>query len=266
MYKKIISICFILAILTSLVGCAFDNHNNDSQAVSSQSEKERVIEQAQRYLENKYPDDMFTYVSSTANVMGILYYELNFKSQKYEESFKVYANPKAKEDSMGHVISRYKDEEGNTLFDYYDTYYNCLMRGDAENYFYEILKQYLGENVVFILEFNSSFYTAREMKNKVDFYSYLDTHCDIYLLCCGENKYDSIYNQLSALTYEFQNCELYMMFDYACVKSEYIDSIEDQSYDDILKNCKKMFYERKEYYINGFNDIYECDLIQYDLY
>ena len=266
MYKKIISIFFILTILTSLVGCAFDNHNNDNQAVSRQSEKERVIEEAQKYLEDKYPDDKFTFVSRETTAFGVLtYYEMNFKSEKYSEAtFKVYAEMITDEDSEGHIVSRYRDENRYSVVDYYDTYYNFLIRDDAEDYFDEKLKKYLGETINFKLEFHESLLTAKKLKNGMTFNDFIAAHGEFSLLCCNTMNVEEIEVNLKSLVLDLKDSEIYADLIYACIRENDYNTIQNNNLKFIVENCDNIFLERKRFYLYGLDaDLIEFDLIEY---
>lgn len=262
--KKVVSLCLAIVMLFSLIGCNFSYYDKtSSEATSSLNQHERVIEEATKYLEEKYPDDEFTYVSSNSHSWGTLYYDMNFESKKYDgQTFLIYADPRKDEIPDKVVTSYYKDENGNIIFDYYDTYYSCSMRADAEEYFGEKIKKNLGEDVLFKIEFDDDMYTAKKLAGNLYFQDYLD-HCGFWLLCCSTVRFEDMEMDLKDLISDLKNSDIYANMVYACVKEESLETIQNESYKFIFENDESIFFERKEYYLYGDKEEYECDIIVY---
>ena len=80
---------------------------------------------AREYLKKNYPDDNFTFVSAASPNWADNYYEVGFKTEKYNnQQVMVYGSSSDK-----------KDEDGFTIYTYSDDYYQYYMKDDAEEYF-----------------------------------------------------------------------------------------------------------------------------------
>ena len=145
--KRIISLFLIIAVFFSPSGCAKNE--------SAEDKKARIISEATAYLKENYPDDKFTYVDGRPPNWAYNYYELGFSSKNYHN----------KEFSVFGVSNGEKNDEGLTKITYSDDYYKYYMLEDAEKYFYDTAKQYLGEDIVVKVSIQGGIAAAEGVNN-----------------------------------------------------------------------------------------------------
>ena len=143
--KRLLAILLVLILSVSATACSkpIQQSGNTSETTSSkkmtlEDVKKRVINEASEYLKKNYPDDNFTFVSAASPNWADNYYKVGFKTEKYDnQEVIVYGSP--------------KDEDGFTIYTYSDDYYKYYMKDDAEKYFYDLSKEYIGEDIVCLL-------------------------------------------------------------------------------------------------------------------
>ena len=197
MLKRVLSMCLAFALILAAAGCGVigDGSSNTNSLTSQQDEKDRVVAEAQAYLEENYPDDVFTYVSGRSPDWAYRYYELAFTSQKYDDQeVIVYGDPKKDENPNSVVTSYYKDEEGRVIYDYYDTYYEYSMKDEAEEYFLNVAKKYFEGKISTKVGFYTSIGFAKKIDSKNNFYNnVLNKNVTFYVYintCVDENNLD----------------------------------------------------------------------------
>ena len=119
-----------------------------------------MIGEAEEYLKENYPDDTFTYVSGRSPNWAYQYYELAFSSAEYDnQELTVFAEPD----------KNLKNDEGLTVYHYCDNYFQYYMKDEAEEYFYNIVKEALTEDIVVKVNISSGLGFAKAIKKDESF-------------------------------------------------------------------------------------------------
>ena len=179
MLKRIISLSLIIVMMVSLAGCKLPkatsidtqtNTNNTESVTAKQAEKERVIEEAKAYLQENYPDDVFTYVSGRSPNWAYRYYELGFSSEKYDgQTVIVYGDPRKDDNPNSVVTSYYKDDLGRVIYDYFDNYYQYPAKQELETYCLDIAQEYVTKDISIESVIGTDFGYALEFDSTKDF-------------------------------------------------------------------------------------------------
>ncbi|MEE1060959.1 MAG: hypothetical protein UH080_03920 [Ruminococcus sp.] len=150
--KKVLSLLLTGALVFSLSGCL----GKSESRITPEDVKNRVIGEAEEYLKENYPDDTFTYVSGRSPNWAYQYYELAFSSKEYDnQKITVFAEPDEK----------LKNDDGLTVYHYCDNYFQYYMKDDAEEYFYNIAKEHLGEEIVVKVRFSNGLVNAENVSS-----------------------------------------------------------------------------------------------------
>ena len=198
MLKRIISLSLIIVMMVSLARCKLPkatsidtqtNTNNTESVTSKQAEKERVIDEAKAYLRENYPDDEFTYVSGRSPEWAYNYYELAFTSKKYDnQEVIVYGDPRKDDNPNSVVMSYYRDDNGNVIYDYFDTYYQYSMKSEAEEYFYDQASKYIENYCSVKIEFYDGIGFAKSVVSKSSFVENAKNDTITYYVCFDFNN------------------------------------------------------------------------------
>ena len=192
--KRLLAILLVLILSVSTAGCSKFAQQNQSASDTTSSKritpedvKKEVINEASEYLKKNYPDDNFTFVSAASPNWADNYYKVGFKTEKYNnQEVIVYGSP--------------KDEDGFTIYTYSDDYYQYYMKDDAEKYFYDLSKKYLGEDIVVKVTFAKSIGFTKSIKREKTFSQNLkDDSVTISLYIFSEKKQNEIKDDFELL-------------------------------------------------------------------
>lgn len=266
--KKVVSLFLTIVLLFSVAGCKCNKSDtSESEAPWYEEEVLSVVGEAQAYINESYPDDEFTYLSYKMPNWAYQYYEIIFSSKKYNNySVTVYVFVDQDENFDSIATSYDIAENSEVIYDYCDDYYQYLIRSEAEVYFSEKVKKYLGENVLVKVNFPSNFGAAKMAAKISSFQEYIDKGCKVGLLCCDTKKLEEIENELSDMVLDLKNSGVYSNLTYASIKEENLETIQNKSWEFIFDNYRSIFMERKDYSIYGSNsEFYDGDVIIYSL-
>ena len=230
--KRIISLFLIIAVFFSPSGCA--------KSESAEDKKARVISEATAYLKENYPNDEFTYIEGRSPNSAYNYYELGFTSKNYDnKQFSVFGGEKDE-----------KNEEGLTKITYYDDYYQYYMIEDAEKYFYDIAKEYLGEDIVVKVDVQNGLAAAEKIQNNKNFVDNLkDDSILPFVHMFGLNSYAKEKDNINNFFKQLSEYKAGIVFNYYYVKD--FSEIKDKNINDILDKGEKYYLEKKHFSIRN---------------
>ena len=228
--KRIISLFLIISVFFSLNSCTKNE--------SAEDKKTRVINEATAYLKENYPDDEFTYISGRSPNWAYNYYELGFTSKNYDnQKFAVFGGEKDE-----------KNDEGLTKITYSDDYYKYYMLEDAEKYFYDTAKQYLGEDIVVKVSIQGGIAAAEGVNNNKSFVENLETDCiNPFVYIFGLNSYEKEKDSINNLFKFFNENKFGLNFTYYYVKN--FSEIRDMDIHDIKSGGDKYYLEKRYFTI-----------------
>ena len=212
----------------------FFSLNSCTKNESAEDKKTRVISEATAYLKENYPDDEFTYLEGRSPNWAYTYYELGFSSKNYDNQ----------EVTVFGSDTEEKNDEGLTKYKYTDNYYQYYMLEDAEKYFYDTAKEYLGEDIVVKVSMLGNIAAADNVKRNKTFVENIKSdsiHPFVYVfgLSSYEKEKDKINKFLSYLVDE----NIGISFTHLYVKD--FSEIKDKDIDAILDEGEKCYLERK---------------------
>ena len=242
MKKKKRLLAILLAVILSVSATACRNpiqqSGNTSETTSSkkmtlEDVKKRVINEASEYLKKNYPDDNFTFVSIGSTNWAYNYYRLSFKSEKYDnQQFMVYGS--------------LNDESEVTPYTYSDDYYQYYMKDDAEKYFYDLSKKYLGEDIVVKVIFAKEIGSTQSIKREKTFSQNLkDDSVTISLYIFSEKKQNEIKDDFELLLNCLINNKIYISVSYLCI--DHLFYIENKDINYIINNFDRYNIEMNDY-------------------
>lgn len=238
--KRLLAILLILILSVSTAGCSKFAQQNQSSSDTTSSKrithedvKKKVINEASEYLKKNYPDDNFTFVSIGSTNWAYNYYRLSFKSEKYDnQEVIVYGSP--------------KDEDGFTIYTYSDDYYQYYMKDDAEKYFYDLSKKYLGEDIVVKVTFAKSIGFTKSIKREKTFSQNLkDDSVTISLYIFSEKKHSDIKDDFELLLNCLIDNKIYISVSYLCI--DHLFYIENKDINYIINNFDRYNIEMNDY-------------------
>ena len=238
--KRLLAILLVLIFSVSTAGCSKFAQQNQSSSDTTSSKritpedvKERVINQATEYLKKNYPDDNFTFVSIGSTNWAYNYYRLSFKTEKYDnQQFMVYGS--------------LNDESEVTPYTYSDDYYQYYMKDDAEKYFYDLSKKYLGEDIVVKVIFAKEIGSTQSIKREKTFSQNLkDDSVTISLYIFSEKKQNEIKDDFELLLNCLINNKIYISVSYLCI--DHLFYIENKDINYIINNFDRYNIEMNDY-------------------
>ncbi len=266
--KKALCLLCGVAVILSAAGCGISNNNYKTTSSQTETirrtEKSIRIEEAEKYLSDKY-DDSFSYVTTHYSAFGTTYSEFDFKSDRFgEETFKVYVDYRGERNSHGRVVSHDKDENGNFLYDCYDTYYELLLNDDAQNYFTEKASDSFTDNVVIKVNLNNSYYAAKKAKNVNTWEDFLSSQIESSVLCCYTESFENMEKDIRKYVSDLKKSGITADLDFVTVKANSFNALKDMTYDSVWDNWKTDFIERKWYSMYADRaEVQEYELIVY---
>ena len=238
--KRLLAILLAVILSVSATACSkpIQQSGNTSETTSSkkmtlEDVKKRVINEASEYLKKNYPDDNFTFVSIGSTNWAYNYYRLSFKSEKYDnQQFMVYGS--------------LNDESEVTPYTYSDDYYQYYMKDDAEKYFYDLSKKYLGEDIVVKVTFAKSIGFTKSIKREKTFSQNLkDDSVTISLYIFSEKKQNEIKDDFELLLNCLINNKIYISVSYLCI--DHLFYIENKDINYIINNFDRYNIEMNDY-------------------
>ena len=238
--KRLLAILLVLILSVSATACSkpIQQSGNTSETTSSkkmtlEDVKKRVINEASEYLKKNYPDDNFTFVSAASPNWADNYYKVGFKTEKYDnQEVIVYGSP--------------KDEDGFTIYTYSDDYYKYYMKDDAEKYFYDLSKEYIGEDIVVKVTFAKSIGFTKSIKREKTFSQNLkDDSVTISLYIFSEKKQNEIKDDFELLLNCLINNKIYISVSYLCI--DHLFYIENKDINYIINNFDRYNIEMNDY-------------------
>ena len=238
--KRLLAILLVLILSVSTAGCSKFAQQNQSSSDTTSSKrithedvKKKVINEASEYLKKNYPDDNFTFVSIGSTNWAYNYYRLSFKSEKYDnQQFMVYGS--------------LNDESEVTPYTYSDDYYQYYMKDDAEKYFYDLSKKYLGEDIVVKVTFAKSIGFTKSIKREKTFSQNLkDDSVTISLYIFSEKKQNEIKDDFELLLNCLINNKIYISVSYLCI--DHLFYIENKDINYIINNFDRYNIEMNDY-------------------
>lgn len=238
--KRLLAILLAVILSVSATACSkpIQQSGNTSETTSSkkmtlEDVKKRVINEASEYLKKNYPDDNFTFVSIGSTNWAYNYYKVGFKTEKYNnQEVIVYGSP--------------KDEDGFTIYTYSDDYYQYYMKDDAEKYFYDLSKKYLGEDIVVKVTFAKSIGFTKSIKREKTFSQNLkDDSVTISLYIFSEKKQNEIKDDFELLLNCLINNKIYISVSYLCI--DHLFYIENKDINYIINNFDRYNIEMNDY-------------------
>ena len=238
--KRLLAILLAVILSVSATACSkpIQQSGNTSETTSSkkmtlEDVKKRVINEASEYLKKNYPDDNFTFVSAASPNWADNYYKVGFKTEKYNnQEVIVYGSP--------------KDEDGFTIYTYSDDYYQYYMKDDAEKYFYDLSKKYLGEDIVVKVTFAKSIGFTKSIKREKTFSQNLkDDSVTISLYIFSEKKQNEIKDDFELLLNCLINNKIYISVSYLCI--DHLFYIENKDINYIINNFDRYNIEMNDY-------------------
>ncbi len=245
MFKKLVSLCVLFALLISVTGCGVlgVSDNTTESVTSTQTEKERVIEEAEAYLKESYPDDDFTYVSGKSPDWAYRYYELAFTTKKYDnQTVIVYGDPKKDDNPNSIVTSYYTDDNGDVIYDYFDTYYQYSMKEEANRYFDNIVVNYLGEETKSDVAFYTTFGASQQIDSKSSFKNNIENNdMDILLWFESDENLEIMRDDIEIFLEKLIEKKIYTLVCFQYKKNssdkEYTGFLEYTTYDGIIEEA-----------------------------
>ena len=241
--KRLLAILLVLILSVSMAGCSKFAQQNQSASDTTSSKrithedvKKKVINEASEYLKKNYPDDNFTFVSAASPNWADNYYKVGFKTEKYNnQQVMVYGSSSDK-----------KDEDGFTIYTYSDDYYQYYMKDDAEKYFYDLSKKYLGEDIVVKVTFAKSIGFTKSIKREKTFSQNLkDDSVTISLYIFSEKKQNEIKDDFELLLNCLINNKIYISVSYLCI--DHLFYIENKDINYIINNFDRYNIEMNDY-------------------
>ena len=238
--KRLLAILLVLILSVSATACSkpIQQSGNTSETTSSkkmtlEDVKKKVINEASEYLKKNYPDDNFTFVSAASPNWADNYYKVGFKTEKYDnQEVIVYGSP--------------KDEDGFTIYTYSDDYYKYYMKDDAEKYFYDLSKEYIGEDIVVKVTFAKSIGFTKSIKREKTFSQNLkDDSVTISLYIFSEKKQNEIKDDFELLLNCLINNKIYISVSYLCI--DHLFYIENKDINYIINNFDRYNIEMNDY-------------------
>jgi len=227
--KRVLSLLLISTLIFALCGCsAFDYLIYGEDA--SEVKKDRVVEQAKEYLAENYPDDEFTYVSGRSPDASYgNYYELGFTTQQYDNSdVTVFGFPSSSDDS----------------YCFYDNYYQYSMQEEAEQYFYDIVDEYVDGSFKIKVDFSTTAGYAMKTEKDKTFAENFDNDSIGFFLCIfTQGNVDKHKKEMIKILDEFRKADKKLRIKHIVVSS--LENIENQETYDVLYGDS--FIETKMY-------------------
>ncbi len=228
--KKILSLLLAITLLFTLGGCFNSNEDN----ITHEDVKNRVIDEATEYLKKTYPNDEFTYISGRSPNWAYPYYEIGFSSKNYDNQLvTVYGDPDDEANT----------EDGLTVYNYYDDYFQYYMKTEAENYFSNMAKEYIGYEIETQIGFETSIGASKLIDGNLSFEENLKKgqkgilpsfKCDYNL----DSKKDKIYNLLEKLIQQDIHTLVRFQYKKDINDNYYTGSYKFTTYDGIIEEVK----------------------------
>lgn len=240
MKKRLLAILLIVILFVNVTACSKTaqqdgntSNTTSSKRMTTEDVKERVINQATEYLKKNYPDDNFTFVSIGSTNWAYNYYRLSFKSEKYDNQQVM-------------VYGSLNDESEVTPYTYSDDYYQYYMKDDAEKYFYDLSKKYLGEDIVVKVIFSKEIGSTQSIKREKTFSQNLkDDSVTISLYIFSEKKHGEIKDDFELLLNCLINNKIYISISYLCIDHLFYIKNKDINY--IINNFDRYNIEMNDY-------------------
>ena len=226
--KRIISLFLIISVFFSLNSCTKNE--------SAEDKKARVISEATAYLKENYPNDEFTYIEGRSPNWAYTYYELGFSSKNYDNQ----------EVTVFGSYTEEQNEQGLTKFEYNDNYYQYYMLEDAEKYFYDTAKEYIGEDIVVKVAMLGNLAAANNVNNSKSFVDNLKNdaiHPFVHIF--GLNSYEKEKDNINNFFKCLNENNIGIVFNYYYVKD--FSEIKGKDIDDILDEGEKNYLEKKHF-------------------
>lgn len=247
MKKKKRLLAILLAVILSVSATACSNpiqqsgstsETTSSKRITPEDVKERVINQATEYLKKNYPDDNFTIISAASPNWADNYYKVGFKTEKYNnQQVMVYGSSSDK-----------KDEDGFTIYTYSDDYYQYYMKDDAEKYFYDLSKKYLGEDIVVKVDVQTAFASTKNTDydySKTFIENYRSTPLFLTVYIFSVNSYEVEKNNIYDLLNTFIDEKISIRLKYIYVKNT--SYIINKKIDEIINNIDRYCLEKSDF-------------------
>ncbi len=229
--KKILSLLLAITLLFTLGGCFNSNEDN----ITHEDVKNRVIDEATEYLKKTYPNDEFTYISGRSPNWAYPYYEIGFSSKNYDNQLvTVYGDPDDEANT----------EDGLTVYNYYDDYYQYYMLEDAEEYFYNLAKPYLGNQLVIKTNISSGIGFAKSIKRGQNFVKNLEddaVNISLYIFHNKTINNDKFKRFLNSLI------EKKIYISVTLLETERLEELSNKKMSDILGDLFGYYTDRKFY-------------------
>ena len=240
MKKRLLAILLIVILFVNVTACSKTaqqdgntSNTTSSKRMTTEDVKKKIINEATEYLKKNYPDDNFTFVSIGSTNWAYNYYRLSFKSEKYDnQQFMVYGS--------------LNDESEVTPYTYSDDYYQYYMKDDAEKYFYDLSKKYLGEDIVVKVIFAKEIGSTQSIKREKTFSQNLkDDSVTISLYIFSEKKQNEIKDDFELLLNCLINNKIYISVSYLCI--DHLFYIENKDINYIINNFDRYNIEMNDY-------------------
>ena len=240
--KRLLAILLVLIFSVSTAGCSKFAQQNQSASDTTSSKKmtledvkKRVINEASEYLKKNYPDDNFTFVSIGSTNWAYNYYRLSFKSEKYDNQQVM-------------VYGSLNDESEVTPYTYSDDYYQYYMKDDAEKYFYDLSKKYLGKDIVVKVDVQTAFAATKNTDydySKTFIENYRSTPLFLTVYIFSVNSYEVEKNNIYDLLNTFIDEKISIRLKYIHVKNT--SYIINKKIDEIINNIDRYCLEKNDF-------------------
>lgn len=240
MKKRLLAILLIVILFVNVTACSKTaqqdgntSNTTSSKRMTTEDVKKKIINEATEYLKKNYPDDKFTFVSIGSTNWAYNYYRLSFKSEKYDNQQVM-------------VYGSLNDESEVTPYTYSDDYYQYYMKDDAEKYFYDLSKKYLGEDIVVKVIFSKEIGSTQSIKREKTFSQNLkDDSVTISLYIFSEKKQNEIKDDFELLLNCLINNKIYISISYLCIDHLFYIKNKDINY--IINNFDRYNIEMNDY-------------------
>lgn len=218
--KKIKIICLILVIFLNLgvCGCMIDN-----KKITAENMRDNALD----YLNTNY-DDTFAEKGYSSCNWAYDYSIVTFTSEKYDDAFV--------------EVRAYKNQDGSYTFK--DNYFHFYMQNDAELYFTEFLNEINPltikvrfPNTIWSDELDGAFsFNEWKAKGKCSIDVYFITQYEIETSIQKEVVNKIAFEKITGLV--------------TFLSTDEINSLKNETLDDILNNQNDFIKSKKDYYIN----------------
>lgn len=243
MYKRLLCVFLVFAVLLLLAGCGSRNigaiSTDDIATFNTQADAEKknelVVAAAKKYLKDNYPDDEFSYLGGTLPSWAYSEYTLVFSTKKYEDrEFTVYA------------VTHDKNKYDMTKYEFYDTYFVYTVNDEAEKYFCDLFGECISEPFCVKLDYVENRGAAEYYQRDLDFYSnYKDDTLVFVVYIFIEDNVETVDNALENIVDEEDEKGLDLFLTRIIVDD--LKSVDNNTVKNIKNHLGDYYSRRKDF-------------------